>query len=420
MAMHIVPLRLTPQTVSALSDLLIETVANGGSVSFMHPLATEAAAAFWTRSLSAAEAGERVVLGAMEDGQLVSTVTLLLDCPPNQPHRGEIAKMMTRVSRRGRGIARALMVEAERIACERGRTLLTLDTAEDEGAGPFYEKLGFSRTGVIPDYALKPYGGLCGTIIYWKRIGATESAPSVFQSAKPMISERIAAIDWSTVSDHLSQHGWAVIPNLLDAGETASIAALYDDAQTPFRSHIVMARHGFGQGEYRYFDYPLPPVVQALREGLYPRLAPLANDWSAAMGASMRFPETHAEFVQRCHAAGQRRPTPLVLRYGPGDYNCLHQDVYGEHLFPMQVTFLLARPGADFDGGEFVLVEQRPRMQSRPMVVPLGQGDGVIFAVNQRPVQGQRGTYRVTLKHGVSEIRSGQRHTLGVIFHDAT
>jgi ribosomal protein S18 acetylase RimI-like enzyme len=169
--MKIVCLRLTSETVARLADLLIETVANGGSVSFMHPLAPEVAAAFWTRALTAAEAGERVVLGAMEDGELLSTVTLLLDCPPNQPHRGEIAKMMTRVARRGQGIARALMVEAERIACERGRTLLTLDTADDEGAGPFYEKLGFTRAGVIPDYALKPYGGLCGTIIYWKRIG---------------------------------------------------------------------------------------------------------------------------------------------------------------------------------------------------------------------------------------------------------
>jgi GNAT superfamily N-acetyltransferase len=418
--MDIVRLRLEPETVSALADLLVETVANGGSVSFMHPLAPEVAAGFWTRSLTAADAGERVVLGAMEDGQLVSTVTLLLDCPPNQPHRGEIAKMMTRVSRRGRGIARTLMIEAERIACEQSRTLLTLDTADDEGAGPFYEKLGFTRSGVIPDYALKPYGGLCGTILYWKRIGATGSPPAVFQSAKAMISERIDAIDWPSTTDHLSQYGWAVIPRMLDADQAAAIAALYDDRDTPFRSHIVMARHGFGQGEYRYFDYPLPPIVETLREGLYPRLAPLANQWNTAMGSPVSFPETHAEFVERCHAAGQRRPTPLLLRYGPGDYNCLHQDVYGEHLFPMQVTFLLAKPGTDFDGGEFVLVEQRPRMQSRPMVVPLGLGDGVIFAVNQRPVQGQRGTYRVTLRHGVSEIRSGQRHTLGVIFHDAT
>jgi uncharacterized protein len=418
--MDIVRLRLEPETVSALADLLIETVANGGSVSFMHPLAPEAAAAFWTRSLTAAEAGERVVLGAMEDGQLVSTVTLLLDCPPNQPHRGEIAKMMTRVSRRGRGLARSLMVEAERIACEQGRTLLTLDTADDEGAGPFYEKLGFTRSGVIPDYALKPYGGLCGTILYWKRICATGTARSGFQSTKPMISERITAIDWSAITDHLSTHGWALIRNVLDAGQAADIAALYDDNQTPFRSHIVMARHGFGQGEYQYFDYPLPPIVQSMRAGLYARLAPLANEWNTAMGTAVRFPATHAEFVERCHAAGQRRPTPLLLRYGAGDYNCLHQDVYGEHLFPMQVTFLLAKPGFDFDGGEFVLVEQRPRMQSRPMVVPLGLGDGVIFAVNQRPVQGQRGTYRVTLRHGVSQIRSGSRHTLGVIFHDAT
>jgi len=232
------------------------------------------------------------------------------------------------------------------------------------------------------------------------------------------VQERIRAADWANLREHLDCHGWAVIPNVLDAEQCRLIAALYD-AEVGFRSHIVMARHGFGRGEYRYFSYPLPEIVQALRTELYERLAPVANHWNASMGVDVRFPETHAEFLDRCHNAGQTRPTPLLLRYGPGDYNCLHQDVYGEHLFPMQATFLLAQPGQDFEGGEFVLVEQRPRMQSRAMVVPLGLGDGVIFAVNQRAAQGSRGTYRVRMRHGVSEVRSGQRHTLGVIFHDA-
>jgi GNAT superfamily N-acetyltransferase len=412
--MEIAPLRLTADSVNNLSELLIETVARGGSVSFMHPLDPAQANAFWTASLRAAEEGKRLVLGATEDGHLLATVTLLLDCPPNQPHRGEIAKMMTRVSHRGRGIARALMREVERLAIEHGRTLLTLDTAAEEGAGAFYEKLGFVCTGLIPDYALKPYGGLCGTLIYWKRIGATAPAPGVFESEKLM--RQIERVDWSATTAHLNELGWAVVRNIFEPDEAAAVAAMYDDSETPFRSHIVMARHGFGQGEYRYFNYPLPPMLQRLRGALYERLAPLANTWT---GGST-FPDTHAEFVERCHAAGQTRPTPLLLRYGPGDYNRLHQDVYGEHLFPMQVTFLLSRPQHDFTGGEFVLVGQRPRMQSRATVVPLDIGDGVIFAVNQRPVQGTRGTYRVTQRHGVSEIRSGHRHTLGIIFHDAT
>jgi hypothetical protein len=180
-----------------------------------------------------------------------------------------------------------------------------------------------------------------------------------------------------------------------------------------------MARHGFGRGEYRYFAYPLPPAVADLRAALYPRLAPVANRWNQEMKIAARFPDTHAAFLKRCHAAGQTRPTPLLLRYGPGDYNCLHQDLYGEHVFPLQLAILLSRPGADFTGGEFLLTEQRPRMQSRGEVAPLRQGDGVIFAVHQRPVQGSRGTYRVTMRHGVSRIRSGSRTTLGVIFHDA-
>jgi hypothetical protein len=229
----------------------------------------------------------------------------------------------------------------------------------------------------------------------------------------------IAGLDWTSHFAQLGEQGWTTIDNILDADQSQAIAEWYDD-DARFRSHILMARHGFGRGEYKYFNYPLPPIITTLRTELYARLAPLANTWNEAMGLSVRYPPTHAEFVARCHAASQTRPTPLLLRYQSGDYNCLHQDVYGEHVFPMQVTLLLADPERDFTGGEFVLVEQRPRMQSRAMVVPLRLGSGVIFAVNQRPVQGSRGAYRVTLRHGVSEVRSGRRHTLGVIFHDAT
>jgi hypothetical protein len=197
------------------------------------------------------------------------------------------------------------------------------------------------------------------------------------------------------------------------------LAGLYDD-DGRFRSHVVMARHGFGRGEYRYFRYPLPEVVASLRAALYPHLAPFANRWHEALGIEVRFPAEHSAFLDRCHAAGQVKPTPLLLRYGVDDYNCLHQDLYGEHVFPFQVAILLSQPHRDFTGGEFVLTEQRPRMQSRAEVVPLGLGDAVIFAVHHRPVQGTRGTYRVNLRHGVSRLRSGRRHTLGVIFHDAT
>ena len=232
------------------------------------------------------------------------------------------------------------------------------------------------------------------------------------------IHVRVDAADWSNIAEHLDSQGWAVIPGVLTAGECRALSEMYDHP-TAFRSHVVMARHGFGRGEYKYFNYPLPPLVDELRTTLYPHLAPLANRWNSSMGLDVRFPTAHAEFVDRCHSAGQTRPTPLLLRYVAGDYNCLHQDLYGEHVFPLQVTFLLAEPEHDFSGGEFVLVEQRPRMQSRAMVVPLGLGDGVIFAVNQRPVQGSRGAYRVTMRHGVSEVHTGRRHTLGVIFHDA-
>ena len=216
----------------------------------------------------------------------------------------------------------------------------------------------------------------------------------------------------------LDARGYAVLPGLLSAPECKAVAAMYAD-DTRFRSRVVMARHGFGRGEYRYFAYPLPAPVQCLRDMLYPPLRGIANRWNEAMGVAVRYPASHDDYLRRCHAAGQSRPTPLLLQYGPGDYNCLHQDVYGEHVFPLQCALLLSRPGDDFDGGELVLTEQRPRMQSRAMVVPLTQGDGVVFAVHQRPVQGTRGTYRVTMRHGVSELRSGHRHTLGVIFHDA-
>ena len=227
--------------------------------------------------------------------------------------------------------------------------------------------------------------------------------------------------DWTAICAHLDSHGWAVLREVTDAAQCRELIALYDnDDDAQFRSHVLMARHGFGQGEYKYFAYPLPPLVESLRGELYPRLAEVANHWNSLSGAPTRFPREHAEYLERCHTAGQTRPTPLLLRYGPGDYNCLHQDVYGEHVFPLQATVLLSSPETDFGGGEFVLVEQRPRMQSRAMVVPLRRGDAVVFAVNQRPVQGTRGTYQVRLRHGVSEITSGNRHTLGIIFHDAT
>lgn len=232
------------------------------------------------------------------------------------------------------------------------------------------------------------------------------------------LAERIEAIDWTGVSAHLDGYGWAMFEKLLTAEECEAIARLYADDRR-FRSHIVMARHGFGRGEYKYFSYPLPDLVVDLRTELYPRLAPIANRWNESMGIGVRYPEAHADFIERCHEAGQRRPTPLLLQYGAGDYNALHQDLYGEHAFPLQVAVLLSEPGKDFGGGEFVLTEQRPRMQSRAEVVPLRQGDGVVFAVHHRPVQGTRGTYRVNLRHGVSRLRSGHRHTLGVIFHDA-
>ena len=227
------------------------------------------------------------------------------------------------------------------------------------------------------------------------------------------------ALDWPQIEDELNQYGCAVVPRLLNPAQCAAQAARYDDASR-FRSKVVMQRHGFGQGEYQYWAHPLPEAVAALREQLYGPLAAIANRWQASMGLETRFPSSHADFLARCHAAGQTRPTPLLLRYRAGDYNCLHQDLYGEHVFPLQLAVLLSRPQDDFTGGEFVLTEQRPRMQSRVEVVPLAQGDAVIFPVAQRPVNGTRGSYRVNMRHGVSRLRSGMRHTLGIIFHDGS
>lgn len=229
---------------------------------------------------------------------------------------------------------------------------------------------------------------------------------------------RLQVFDWAGVADDLDARGCAMLEALLSPHECRALAGFYAHDKL-FRSRVVMGRHGFGRGEYKYFGYPLPDAVASLRSAIYPRLAPIANRWNAAMGIDVRYPDTHAEFLARCHAAGQQRPTPLLLQYGAGDYNCLHQDLYGEQVFPLQVAILLSEPERDFSGGEFVLTEQRPRMQSRPQVVPLRQGDAVVFAVHQRPVQGTRGSYRVNLRHGVSCVRSGHRHTLGIIFHDA-
>jgi len=231
-------------------------------------------------------------------------------------------------------------------------------------------------------------------------------------------AQRVSALDWDAITQDLDAQGCATIPGLLSAAECDALAARYDE-DALYRSHIVMGRHGFGRGEYKYFRYPLPPLVQALRTALYPHLVPVANRWHAAMGIERQFPPEHAVFLDACHRAGQRRPTPLLLAYGEGDYNCLHQDLYGAQVFPLQVAILLSAPGTGFTGGEFVMTEQRPRMQSRAEVVALAQGDAVVFAVSQRPVQGTRGPYRVNMRHGVSRLRSGMRHTLGIIFHDA-
>ena len=231
-------------------------------------------------------------------------------------------------------------------------------------------------------------------------------------------SEKVQQYDWAAIRRHLDAYGWAMLERLLPDSACDEIAGFYG-SDGRFRSHIIMARHGYGRGEYKYFAYPLPETIDALRVALYPQLAPIANRWNEAMGIAVRYPSELADFLRRCHEAGQTRPTPLLLQYGEGDFNALHQDLYGDLAFPLQVAVLLSEPGRDFTGGEFVLTEQRPRMQSRAEVVPLRRGDGVVFAVHHRPVQGTRGVYRVNLRHGVSRLRSGHRHTLGIIFHDA-
>lgn len=232
------------------------------------------------------------------------------------------------------------------------------------------------------------------------------------------IVRRAAALDWQDICTELNEHGCAHLRGLLQVQECEALIADYarDDL---YRSRVVMARHGFGRGEYKYYRYPLPDLIGALRDAFFSHLAPQANRWNEAMGIDIRYPAAHADFIARCHAAGQVRPTPLILKYGSGDYNCLHQDLYGEHVFPIQMAILLSEPGRDFSGGEFVITEQRPRMQSRAEVVPLRQGDALLFAVNERPVSGTRGYYRVKMRHGVSRLRSGERYTMGVIFHDA-
>ena len=248
-------------------------------------------------------------------------------------------------------------------------------------------------------------------------MNARDHHAAAFASATA-VGKRVDAIDWARISVDLDAQGSAVIERLISPSQCQELAALYRSDEL-FRSRVVMGRHGFGRGEYKYFSYPLPGLIAGLRKALYPRLAPIANRWYDAMRNDVRFPDRHAEFIERCHAAGQLRPTPLLLQYGAGDYNCLHQDLYGEHVFPLQLTILLSEPGRDFEGGEFVMTEQRPRMQSRPEVIPLRQGDAVVFAVHHRPVQGTRSYYRVNLRHGVSRVRSGHRHTAGIIFHDA-
>lgn len=229
---------------------------------------------------------------------------------------------------------------------------------------------------------------------------------------------RADALDWDRVAGDLDSHGCATTGPLLSGSECQALIECYGEERL-FRSRVVMARHGFGKGEYKYFNYPLPAPIAELRAALYPPLAEIANRWNAKLGIDQRFPDELDDFLARCHAAGQSKPTPLLLSYRAGDYNCLHQDLYGEHVFPLQLAILLSEPERDFTGGEFLLTEQRPRMQSRGEVVPLTRGGGVIFPVHHRPVQGSRGVYRVNMRHGVSRLRSGHRHTLGIIFHDA-
>jgi hypothetical protein len=283
--------------------------------------------------------------------------------------------------------------------------------------------LGLSKDGHTRLAAVRPWEqvqGQASSPLGWRSLMTRSTLahrPHRAAAQHPDIATRVARLDWAGLAAALDAHGCATTGPLLTAPECAALRGLYG-AEAPFRSRIVMARHGFGRGEYKYFAYPLPEVVASLRAALYGPLAHVANRWNEAMGMPVRFPADHAAFLALCRAADQTRPTPLLLQYGPGDYNCLHQDVYGEHVFPLQAAFLLSRPGDDFAGGEFVLTEQRPRMQSRAEVVALEQGEAVIFPVRHRPVQGTRGVYRVNMRHGVSRLRSGARHTLGVIFHD--
>jgi len=246
----------------------------------------------------------------------------------------------------------------------------------------------------------------------------TSHATAPISYGPASLADRLNGFDWHRVAEELEAQGNAVLEDVLSPEECQAVAAMYARDEQ-FRSRVVMARHEFGRGEYKYFAYPLPDPIAGLRAEVYPRLAPIANRWNAAMGLAVQYPDRHVEFLERCHRAGQARPTPLLLQYGAGDYNCLHQDLYGEHVFPLQLAILLSEPQKHFTGGEFVMTEQRPRLQSRPMVVPLRQGDGAVFAVHHRPVRGARGMYRVNMRHGVSRIGSGQRHTLGIIFHDA-
>lgn len=252
-----------------------------------------------------------------------------------------------------------------------------------------------------------------------KAVTPTNSAARQHRAPASPLAQRVAGFAWEHIAADLDERGYAVTGPILTAAECNELIAAYDN-DTAFRSRIIMARHAFGRGEYKYFAYPLPSTVATLRSVLYPPLAAIANRWATVLGRTADYPEDHTRYLARCHAAGQRRPTALVLRYGVGDYNCLHQDMYGDLVFPLQATILLSMPGDDFTGGEFVLTEQRPRMQSRAEVVPLARGEAVIFAVNERPVHGSRGPYRVTMRHGVSRLRAGQRFTLGIIFHDAT
>jgi uncharacterized protein len=300
----------------------------------------------------------------------------------------------------------------------------TTEIADPTGDGKFYSSV---KDGGLP--ILHPMGSRTkaypsaekGMRMSSLLVSTTTTAQNKVGNAVPLdcAVARVGALDWPSIQKVLEDEGRVLLPKLLDSEECKALVHLYPD-DTLFRSHIIMGRHGFGRGEYKYFNYPLPDIIQSLRTALYPRFARVADRWNEVMGIEVRYPESHSEFVRRCHKAGQARSTPLLLQYGEGDFNCLHQDLYGEHVFPIQVTILLSEPATDFTGGEFVLTEQRPRMQSKPEVVPLRQGDAVAFAVHHRPVQGRSGTYRVNLRHGVSRLRSGRRHAVGIIFHDAT